>query len=207
MPPSRWHWGIEKSIRGKVDIFNRPKLSELNIHILCQPALVLPSLVLSWKSICGNQRQCQRPWSVIQLLTQTLQTCSIDEWTWQTASWLVSFTTHPVHLIHCCQADHVRPHNFRMKPEILHLCCEALYARSPFLTTLFSFLVSTPFILPFMNCHTCYAPAPHAWWSFHFNASSEKFLLWPICQQLHAQLLAKFSWYLTSLPWLAIPSL
>lgn len=63
-----------------------------------------------------------------------------------------------------------------MKPELLHLSCEALDATSPFLSTLFSLLVSTQFILPFRNCHTHYAPAPHTRRSFYFNASSEKIL-------------------------------
>lgn len=88
----------------------------------------------------------------------------------------MSFTAHPCPFNSLSHTDHVRPHTFIMKPKLLHLSCEALYARSSFLSTLFSFLVSTQFILPFMNRHTCYAPAPHTRWSFHFNTSSEKIL-------------------------------
>lgn len=46
----------------------------------------------------------------------------------------------PFHLVHCCHADHVSLHTFMMKSKLFSLYCKALYARSPFLSGLFSIL-------------------------------------------------------------------
>lgn len=44
----------------------------------------------------------------------------------------------PFHLVHCCHADHVSLHTFMIKSKLFSLYCKALYARSPFLSGLFS---------------------------------------------------------------------